>query len=1330
MLVNSDAERLSLALAAAKLGDWGWDAASDLVTFSERAASIFQIPAGPHMTWTAMRSLLHPDDAERARTGVENAITTHTDYNVEYRLINGTGERWVAASGRGIYDEAGTVIGMLGVVRDITEEVRAGEELRRQADVLRESDERYRAFIDNSSEGIWRLEFDPPLDTTLPIQEQVKLAYKNGRIAECNLVMAKMYGLSATDELVGKTLDFMLPSTDEGARAYLASIIEGGYRASDVESTERDALGQEKYFSNSMTGMVIDGRLHRVWGTQRSIDDRKRAERAQAYLASIIDSADDAIVAKDLEGVIQSWNAGAERIFGYTAAEIIGRPVRTLIPEDRQSEEDAILAQLRRGERIDHFETIRVRKDGRLIHVSLTVSPVRDGSGTIIGASKIARDITAQKQAAAELAAQQAWFRITLSSIGDAVIACDAAGVVTFVNATAESMTGWAQAECQGRQLHQVFKIINETTRLPVDNPATLVMQLGHVVGLANHTLLIAKDGTERPIADSAAPIRDPRGEMLGVVLVFRDVSEERQAQRALEDQRKWLETTLESITDAFCGLDREWRFTYVNRQAEVLLGRDRNSLIGKNHWAEYPETVGTELEHAYRRAVADHVTVGLEFYFAPHDRWYETNAYPSPDGLAVYFRDVSERKRSELSLRDSERHFRQLADAMPQIVWTADVVGRIDYLNGRWTDFIGKPGTVGNEGWSELLHPDEAAVAAARWAASTRSGEPFEMQLRLRDLRHNLYRWHLIRTVAIRDDRGNVSRWFGTATDIHEQKLAESSLRYLAGVSAELAEVVDFEATLQKVAQLSVPFFADWSSVDLAEPGGLRKLVVAHQDQAKVALAEELIRDYPPEPDSDTGAFAVLRTGKPVLISGITDAMIATAARDARHLRLLRSLDLKAYICVPVVVSGDIIGLLTFATAESGRMYTEADLGLAMDLAHRVAIAIDNSKLYQALREADRRKDEFLATLAHELRNPLAPIRNALEILRLPRVGTDTAERARAMLERQVQHVVRLVDDLLDVSRVMGGKIELRREPLELAAAIGRAIETVQPLIDAQQHELHVSLPSASMLVDADAVRLTQVISNLLTNAAKYTDPRGQIWLSAERDEDAAVVRVRDNGIGLEPGMATRIFDLFVQADHATTRSQGGLGIGLTLAKNLVEMHNGSIEARSAGTGKGAEFVVRLPVLAAQPPSETSASPQSDITAREANNGSRLLVVDDNQDSAESFAMVLRAQGHHVRVAFSGRAALEMVKAYGPEIVFLDIGMPAMDGYEVARRMRQQSVLRDIVLVAVTGWGQQEDRRRSAESGFDHHLVKPVEPQALEALIESARRTRLEKLR
>ncbi len=283
----------------------------------------------------------------------------------------------------------------------------------------------------------------------------------------------------------------------------------------------------------------------------------------------------------------------------------------------------------------------------------------------------------------------------------------------------------------------------------------------------------------------------------------------------------------------------------------------------------------------------------------------------------------------------------------------------------------------------------------------------------------------------------------------------------------------------------------------------------------------------------------------------------------------------------MPLVVSGNPLGVLTFATAESGRTYTDADLALANDLANRAGVAIENFRLYQALRDADRRKDEFLATLAHELRNPLAPIRNALQILKMPRVDAATVERSRDMMERQVHHLVRLVDDLLDVSRVMRGKIELRKERVELATVVARAVETVQPLVDAQGHELSVRLPTESLLLDADPVRLAQVVGNLLTNAAKYTEPNGRIWLTAEREGDEAVLRVRDNGIGIAPDMLPHIFELFVQVDHASTKAQGGLGIGLTLVKNLVEMHNGTVEARSDGLGQGSEFVVRLPLSA-----------------------------------------------------------------------------------------------------------------------------------------------------
>jgi signal transduction histidine kinase len=399
------------------------------------------------------------------------------------------------------------------------------------------------------------------------------------------------------------------------------------------------------------------------------------------------------------------------------------------------------------------------------------------------------------------------------------------------------------------------------------------------------------------------------------------------------------------------------------------------------------------------------------------------------------------------------------------------------------------------------------------------------------------------------------------------------------------------------------------------------------------------------------------------------------------------------------------------------------AEVGrLNRDLQRRVT---EQERAQEALREADRRKDEFLATLAHELRNPLAPIRNSLQILRMPRLDAATVERTRDMMERQVQHLVRLVDDLLDVSRVMRGKITLHRERVELAPVVARALETAQPLIEAQGHELNVRLANESLLLEGDPVRLAQVVGNLLTNAAKYTEPGGRIWLTAHREDGEAVLRVRDTGIGIAPDMLPRVFDLFVQVDHAATRSQGGLGIGLTLVKNLVQMHRGTVEARSEGLGKGSEFTVRLPLTALNQEEPGGGTSGQQALQAPPPSGHRLLVVDDNRDAADSLALLLRLQGHEVRVAHDGRAALQLAASFRPEMIFLDIGMPEMDGYEVARRVRRQPGLGPVVLTALTGWGQQEDRRRSKEAGFDHHLVKPPEPKVLEELLNGLKQAK-----
>jgi signal transduction histidine kinase len=405
----------------------------------------------------------------------------------------------------------------------------------------------------------------------------------------------------------------------------------------------------------------------------------------------------------------------------------------------------------------------------------------------------------------------------------------------------------------------------------------------------------------------------------------------------------------------------------------------------------------------------------------------------------------------------------------------------------------------------------------------------------------------------------------------------------------------------------------------------------------------------------------------------------------------------------------------------------------LGQEVARRKLLEGELHKRAEELGEADRRKDEFLAMLAHELRNPLAPIRNAVEVLKMIGPPDARLQRAREMIDRQVKHLARLVDDLLDVSRITTGKVQLRTGPVDLAVVIARAVETSRPLIDSRRHELAVRLPPEALVVEADPIRLAQVVSNLLNNAAKYAEEGGHIELTVGAGRGEAVVRVRDDGMGIAADLLPRVFDLFTQGDRSLARSEGGLGIGLTLVRSLVELHGGRVEGHSEGPGRGSEFVVRLPLKQLQMEDCRSKIEKTIETASGASNrqpaigyrqSKRVLVVDDNADAAESLAMLLRAEGHEVRTAYDGPAALEAAAVIRPEAVLLDIGLPRMDGYEVARRLRRDVGLKEALLVAVTGYGQEEDRRRVEQAGFDAYLVKPADLAALRELLAGRSRS------
>ena len=505
---------------------------------------------------------------------------------------------------------------------------------------------------------------------------------------------------------------------------------------------------------------------------------------------------------------------------------------------------------------------------------------------------------------------------------------------------------------------------------------------------------------------------------------------------------------------------------------------------------------------------------------------------------------DITQRKLAEAALAASERRFRELADAMPQVVWVADAAGAVTYYNRRVESFDGvvrRPD--GTWDWQPILHPDDLAATQETWRAAAASLGPYQAEHRIR-LLDGTYRWHLSRGTAVRGPEGEVT-WYGTATDIHDLKLAE-----------------------------------------------------------------------------------------------------------------------------------------------------------------------------QALKDADRRKDEFLATLAHELRNPLASIQNGMEVLRRA-PSSELAARARPMLDRQLAHLVRLVDDLLDVSRVISGKITLQPERVLVQELVAAAVETCRQLVDARGHALDVALPPAPLRLDGDRTRLTQVLVNLLNNAAKYTDPGGRIRLVARRDGPVVEVEVTDDGVGIAADVLPTIWGMFTQIRASLDRSQGGLGVGLALVKRLVEMHGGSVAADSPGPGRGSTFRVRLPLAEAESSAPRPAAPTPPTRSR------RVLVVDDNVDAAETLSMLLDLLGHRATTVYSGPEALPAALREAPEIVFLDIGLPGMSGYEVAARLRAEPATAGALLVALTGWGTDTDLQRSWEAGFDRHLTKPVDVTALAEVLASERRGR-----
>lgn len=879
-----------------------------------------------------------------------------------------------------------------------------------------------------------------------------------------------------------------------------------------------------------------------------------------------------------------------------------------------------------------------------------------------------------------ELRKQTEWLRITLSSIGDAVISTDAHGAITFMNSVAEHLTGWSQADALSLPLPQVFHIVNEHTRQKADNPALRALKEGNIVGLANHTILIARDGTERPIDDSAAPIRVGSDAPIGAVLVFRDVTERKRA----EETQARLAAIIESSEDAIIsknlmGIIKSW-----NAGAERLFGYTASEMIGQPVTILIPpdrQVEETQILERIRKGerVPAYDTVRLAKDGSRLHISLSVSPIKDRDGHIIgaskVARNISERIKSEAELRRSEGRLRRLA--------SAGIIGVI-----RWnleTNLI----VEANDEFLRMTGYDHSDIAAGRLNFRTMTPPEWTSrnEIGIHDLRtkgvggayeKEYYRKDGSRVPIIIagvrfEDSSNEGMSF--VLDITDRKQSD---RILARMTADSER----RRRLYETIHASTPDFIYVFGLDHRFTYANHALLTMWRKTWDEAIGKNCLELGYPEWHAamhDREIDHVISTKTP-----IRGEVAFSGAHGVRQYD---------YIFAPVIgVDGEV----------------EAIAGTTRDITERI-------QAEEELIAIDRKKDEFIALLAHELRNPLAPLRNGLQILKMPQIDPDISTQARNMMDRQLAHMIRLIDDLLDIARINQNKMELRKAQTALADIISSAVETARPAIDNAGHTLTISLPDESIILDADLVRLAQVFSNLLMNSAKYTERGGHIWLTAERHRGEVNIKVRDTGIGIPAYALPKIFDMFSQVDRSIERSTGGLGIGLALVKGLVEMHGGKVQAESLGQGMGSTFTVILPVVITesnQAVDQNHSSQGKDATRR------RILVVDDNQDAASSMALMLELMNNEVQTAHDGLAALEIAEQFQPQLILMDIGMPRLNGYETTRRLRQLPWGKAIIIIALTGWGQEEDKVKTREAGCNGHIVKPVSLPELEKLL------------
>jgi len=698
-------------------------------------------------------------------------------------------------------------------------------------------------------------------------------------------------------------------------------------------------------------------------------------------------------------------------------------------------------------------------------------------------------------------------------------------------------------------------------------------------------------------------------------------------------------------------------------------------------------------------------------------------------EGAVVSLVDVDALKRAVTEARHARDFVAAALETVPVPVLVLDARLRVTSANQAfYEEFRASPAATAGKALTDLgAGPWRNGVLAARLREAVELGAQFQNVELEYDVPGDGRRLAVVagRVVPAAVDEGrSIVLAVEDATErrrIEEERArarAEEAQRFLneAGASM-LPESLDYEATLAALAHLVVPRLADWCIVDLAEADGtIRQAAAAHVDPKKEQRARALRRRFGPEADPLRGVGWVVRTGKPLLYPEVEDAAWLAAALGAEHPEFLRELGARSYLSVPLRGRKGVIGAISLVRGTPGRRYGAEDLATAEGLGQRAGLAVENARLYLSARDALVARDEFLAILSHELRNPLAALRNSIHILDRSDPASQHAGRAREVANRQIGHLTRLVDDLLDVTRISHGKIDLHSTDLDLTDLVRHAAEDHRTLMEARGIRLAVDTPPAPVIVHGDATRLVQVVGNLLQNAAKFTGAGGSVSISLAGAGGSAELHVRDTGAGIEPGLLADLFKPFTQAKQTLARTEGGLGLGLAFVKGLIELHGGTVEATSEGPGRGADFAIRLPLVTSPGPAPPVRAGKKATPAPRR----RVLVVDDNPDAAESLADLIRMLGHDVEVAFDGPSAVERARRGGLDLMLCDIGLPGMSGYEVARTLRAGSEgPSPVKLIALSGYALPEDVRRAVAAGFDAHLAKPADLAQLERLLE-----------